>query len=91
MSTYVMTDSHGHYDPMKRMLDKIGFSAGDRMILAGDYFDVYGIVGNLVEHGMVIAGHTPTTAMHLKTLSRKGNWPVCGWRMKRFFMFKSLQ
>lgn len=44
-----MTDSHGHYDPMKRMLDKIGFSAGDRMILAGDYFDVYGIVGNLVE------------------------------------------
>ena len=64
MSTYVMTDSHGHYDPMKRMLDKIGFSAGDRMILAGDYFDVYGIVGNLVEHGMVIAGHTPTTAMY---------------------------
>lgn len=39
MSTYVMTDIHGHYDPMKRMLDKIGFSAGDRMILAGDYID----------------------------------------------------
>ena len=34
-----MTDIHGHYDLMKRMLDKIGFSAGDRMILAGDYID----------------------------------------------------
>lgn len=30
-----MTDIHGHYDPMKRLLDKIGFSAGDRMILYG--------------------------------------------------------
>ena len=39
MSTYVMTDIHGHYDAMKRMLGKIGFSSGDRLIFAGDYID----------------------------------------------------
>ncbi len=26
MSTYVMTDIHGHYDAMMSMLEKIGFS-----------------------------------------------------------------
>lgn len=39
MSTYIMTDIHGHYDAMKKMLQKIGFSAGDRLICAGDYID----------------------------------------------------
>ena len=39
MSTYVMTDIHGHFDAMKRMLDKIGFSKEDRLICAGDYID----------------------------------------------------
>ena len=34
-----MTDIHGHYDAMKEMLDKIGFSSGDRLICAGDYID----------------------------------------------------
>lgn len=29
MSTYIMTDIHGHYDAMRRMLDKIGFLAAD--------------------------------------------------------------
>lgn len=39
MSTYVMTDIHGHYDAMKCMLDKIGFCEEDRLICAGDYID----------------------------------------------------
>ena len=39
MSTYIMTDIHGHYDAMKEMLDKIGFSVNDRLICAGDYID----------------------------------------------------
>lgn len=39
MSTYVMTDIHGCYDAMKRMLGKIGFSDRDRLICAGDYID----------------------------------------------------
>ena len=34
-----MTDIHGHYDGMKKMLRKIGFSASDRLICAGDYID----------------------------------------------------
>ena len=39
MSTYVMTDIHGHYDAMMSMLEKIGFSAEDRLICGGDYID----------------------------------------------------
>lgn len=39
MSTYIMTDIHGHYDDMREMFGKIGFSAGDRLICAGDYID----------------------------------------------------
>ncbi len=39
MSTYIMTDIHGHYDAMKTMLDKIGFSSNDQLICAGDYID----------------------------------------------------
>ncbi len=39
MSTYIMTDIHGHYNAMKKMFDKIGFSVNDRMICAGDYID----------------------------------------------------
>lgn len=39
ISTYVMTDIHGHYDGMKKMFRKIGFSASDRLICAGDYID----------------------------------------------------
>lgn len=39
MSTYIMTDIHGHYDAMRNMLDKIGFSVHDRLICAGDYID----------------------------------------------------
>ena len=39
MSTYIMTDIHGHYDDMKEMFEKIGFSADDRLICAGDYID----------------------------------------------------
>lgn len=39
MSTYIMTDIHGHYDAMRKMLEKIGFSASDRLICAGDYID----------------------------------------------------
>lgn len=39
MSIYIMSDIHGCYDDLLRMLDKIGFSDADRMILAGDYID----------------------------------------------------
>lgn len=39
MSTYIMTDIHGHYDDMRAMFGKIGFSAEDRLICAGDYID----------------------------------------------------
>lgn len=31
MSTYIMTDIHGHYDDMREMFGKIGYSAGDRL------------------------------------------------------------
>ena len=39
MSTYIMTDIHGHYDAMRKMFEKIGFSHHDRLICAGDYID----------------------------------------------------
>ena len=39
MGTYIMSDIHGCYDSFMRMLDKIGFSAADRLILAGDCID----------------------------------------------------
>lgn len=39
MSIYVMADIHGCYDDMNKMLEKIGFTAEDRLILAGDYID----------------------------------------------------
>lgn len=39
MSTYIMTDIHGHYNAMGKMFDKIGFSAADRLVCAGDYID----------------------------------------------------
>lgn len=34
-----MTDIHGHYDTMIKMLEKINFTAHDRLICAGDYID----------------------------------------------------
>ena len=39
MSTYVMSDIHGCYQYFLAMLDKIGFSDEDRLIIAGDYID----------------------------------------------------
>ncbi len=39
MSTYVMSDIHGCFDEFMSMLDKIGFSDEDQLILAGDYVD----------------------------------------------------
>lgn len=39
MSTYIMTDIHGHYGAMRKMLEKIGFLTGDRLVCAGDYID----------------------------------------------------
>lgn len=39
MSTYVMSDIHGCYDEMNRMLEMIDFSDDDTLILAGDYID----------------------------------------------------
>ena len=39
MSTYVMSDIHGHYDEFKRMLDMIQFTDTDRLVIAGDCID----------------------------------------------------
>ena len=39
MSTYVMSDIHGHFDEFQLMLNQIGFSEEDELILAGDYVD----------------------------------------------------
>lgn len=37
--TYVISDLHGHFRELQEILSKIGFSAGDRLILAGDLTD----------------------------------------------------
>ncbi len=34
-----MSDIHGHFDEFQKMLDQIGFSERDELILAGDYVD----------------------------------------------------
>ena len=39
MSTYVMSDIHGHYVEFMKMLDKISFSDKDELVIAGDYID----------------------------------------------------
>lgn len=39
MSTYVMSDIHGCFDMLMRMLDYIEFSDTDTLIIAGDYID----------------------------------------------------
>lgn len=39
MHTYVISDIHGCYDEFLSMLERIGFSEADRLILAGDYID----------------------------------------------------
>ena len=39
MSTYVMADIHGHLDEFLEMLNQIGFSDEDKLIIAGDYID----------------------------------------------------
>ncbi len=38
-STYVMSDIHGCYNEFLSMLEKIGFSDDDSLIVAGDYID----------------------------------------------------
>lgn len=39
MKTYVISDIHGCYDAFINMLEKIGFTEEDQLILAGDYID----------------------------------------------------
>lgn len=39
MATYVMSDIHGDYDSYRRMLEKIHFSADDRLYILGDIMD----------------------------------------------------
>ena len=39
MSTFVMSDIHGCYDELMKMLDKIEFKPSDSLIIAGDYVD----------------------------------------------------
>lgn len=39
MSTYVISDIHGHYDEYMQMLNLIAFSEKDKLFLAGDYVD----------------------------------------------------
>ena len=42
---YVIADPHGEYDRYRRMLDLIGFSAGDTLYILGDVVDRGGIGG----------------------------------------------
>ena len=39
MGTYVMSDIHGCFTAFQKMLEKIGFSKSDRLIIAGDIID----------------------------------------------------
>ena len=39
MSSYVISDIHGCYDELQKMLEKIQFGDGDTLISAGDYID----------------------------------------------------
>lgn len=39
MATYVMSDIHGCHQELLEMLDRIGFSSDDELIMAGDYID----------------------------------------------------
>jgi serine/threonine protein phosphatase 1 len=39
MATYVMSDIHGWYDEFMQMLNMVGFSEADTLIIAGDYID----------------------------------------------------
>ena len=39
MATYVMGEIHGCFREFKRMMNKIGFSDEDKMLLVGDYID----------------------------------------------------
>ena len=39
MSTYAISDIHGCYDELLKMLEKIHFSSADKLIIAGDYID----------------------------------------------------
>lgn len=39
MSTYVMSDIHGCFDDMNKMLDLVEFTETDSLIIAGDYID----------------------------------------------------
>lgn len=39
MSSYVISDIHGCYDELQKMLEKIQFGDGDTLICAGDYID----------------------------------------------------
>ena len=39
MSTYVISDVHGCYDELMKMLELINFSEEDKLIIAGDYID----------------------------------------------------
>lgn len=39
MSTYVMADLHGRYTELQQMLEKVGFTESDKLIIAGDICD----------------------------------------------------
>ncbi len=39
MATYVMTDIHGEYDKLMKMLNKIKFSSADNLLILGDNVD----------------------------------------------------
>ena len=39
MSSYVMSDIHGHFEEFQQMLKKIEFDDNDELIIAGDYVD----------------------------------------------------
>ena len=39
MSTYVMSDIHGHFNEFQKMLEQIAFSDENELVIAGDYVD----------------------------------------------------
>ena len=39
MSTYVMSDLHGCYDELQKLLAAVGFSERDQLIFAGDLIE----------------------------------------------------
>ncbi|MDE6996973.1 MAG: metallophosphoesterase [Oscillospiraceae bacterium] len=95
---YVIADPHGEYDRYRRMLDLIGFSAGDTLYILGDVVDRGGIGGidillDLMDRSnavMLLGNHE---AMCLKAIDQPDNqravshWTRNGGQVTRDALF----